>query len=301
MVEEEDDGPAGTPAWMATFADLMSLLMCFFVLLLSFSEMDVQKFKEMAGSMALAFGVQQQFELDSIPKGTSVIALEFSPGKTVDTIEETIQQVTDDQRDQSIRVGENAITEAELEAQLEAKVAELIEETAADAEKLEELLAEEIDEGKVDVETEGRTIKVRIREKGSFPSGSATLATDFIPVIDKIRNSLVEIPGTVAIEGHTDNVPIRRGRYKTNWALASGRALSVTHELLKNNVLDDERMMVVGFADTQPFTSNDTSDGRASNRRVEIVIRQRISDEEADELDQLRDVNPDALKVLGID
>jgi chemotaxis protein MotB len=81
-MEEEacPECPAGIPAWVMTFADLMSLLMCFFVLLLSFSEMDALKFKRLAGSMAQAFGVQNQLDVDDIPKGTSIIAQEFSPG-----------------------------------------------------------------------------------------------------------------------------------------------------------------------------------------------------------------------------
>ena len=78
--DEEDSGPAGSPAWMATFADLMSLLMCFFVIILSFSELDVIKYKQIAESMKDAFGVQQKMELTSIPKGTSVVATEFQPG-----------------------------------------------------------------------------------------------------------------------------------------------------------------------------------------------------------------------------
>ncbi len=77
--EDDDEGPPGAPAWMATFADLMSLLMCFFVLLLSFSELDVQKYKQIAGSMKNAFGVQNQVKVMDIPKGTSIIAQEFSP------------------------------------------------------------------------------------------------------------------------------------------------------------------------------------------------------------------------------
>lgn len=72
--------PPGLPLWMGTFADLMSLLMCFFVLLLSFSEMDVLKFKQIAGSMKFAFGVQNRLEVKDIPKGTSIIAQEFRPG-----------------------------------------------------------------------------------------------------------------------------------------------------------------------------------------------------------------------------
>ena len=86
--------PPGAPLWLATFADLMSLLMCFFVLLLSFSEMDVMKFKQIAGSMKYAFGVQNKVEVKDIPKGTSVIALEFRPGRPDPTPIEIINQQT---------------------------------------------------------------------------------------------------------------------------------------------------------------------------------------------------------------
>jgi chemotaxis protein MotB len=162
-MSDEDDSPSGSPAWMATFADLMSLLMCFFVLLLSFAEMDVEKFKQIAGSMKVAFGVQNQFELEDIPKGTSVVATEFSPGQTSDTPLDTIQQITDETTDPSLRVGGGGASDAELEELLEAKVAALLAETETDAEKLKEMLEDEVQTGKVVVESEGRTITVRIR------------------------------------------------------------------------------------------------------------------------------------------
>lgn len=90
------------PGWLATFADLMSLLMCFFVLLLSFSEMDVQKYKRVAGSMKFAFGVQREVQSKQIPKGTSIIAQEFSAGKPVPTIVKSVQQITTDQYKQNL-------------------------------------------------------------------------------------------------------------------------------------------------------------------------------------------------------
>lgn len=297
----DDDGPSGSPAWMATFADLMSLLMCFFVLLLSFAEMDVEKFKQIAGSMKVAFGVQNEFELEDIPKGTSVVATEFSPGQTSDTPIETIQQVSEQITDPSLRVGEGELEDSEAEELLQQKITALLAETKSDAEKLQEMLEDEVQTGKVDVESDGRTITVRIREQGSFQSGSATLNTDFVPVMARIRDALTEIPGTISIEGHTDNTPLRGGRFESNWGLSSSRALSVTHELLREGLLKDDRMMVVGFADTRPFTFNDTVEGRASNRRVEIVIRQGIEDAEESEIKSIRELNPDALEILGIE
>ncbi len=286
---------------MATFADLMSLLMCFFVLLLSFSEMDVEKFKQIAGSMQNAFGVQNDMRLDDIPRGTSVVALEFSPGETTPSPVETIQQVTDQSFDNTLEVTRAEEPDVDVEEMLEAKIAALLAETEEDADELKEQLKDEIETGKVDVESEGRVIVIRIREKGSFPSGSATLDDEFIPTIDRIRNALGDIPGTVAVEGHTDNVPLRGGRYESNWGLSASRALSVTHKLIESGQLDEERMMVAGFSDTRPFTFNDTSEGRAMNRRVEIVIRQGLEESDEADLETLREANPDALDILGLE
>ena len=299
--DDEDTGRPPLPRWIATFADLMCLIACFFVLLLSFSEMEAQKFKQIAGSMAFAFGVQREIALDDIPRGTSIIAQEFSPGQTRQTPLDTVRQVARDTLQQSLRIGENSLETSPLVEELQRRVAALLAETEADADKLRQMLADEVQTGKVDVESEGRVIVLRIRELGSFPLGSATLNRAFIPVMGRIREALGDVPGTLSIEGHTDNLPVRGGPYESNWDLSSGRALSVTHELLRDGDLDDERMMVVGFADTHPFTSNDTAAGRASNRRVEIVIRQGIDDSEESDFEALRDINPEALELLGID
>jgi chemotaxis protein MotB len=289
---------------MATFADLMSLLMCFFVLLLSFSEMDVEKYKQIAGSMKLAFGVQNRVKVDDIPKGTSVIAREFSPGKPEPTIMDTINQVTEQNTENSLQVGNPdapELDEKQTRELLEKKVEALLEETKEDAEELREILAQEVQTGKVDIETEGRSIIVRIRENGSFPSGSATLNADFLPVMDRLREALVEIPGTIAVEGHTDDVPISGGRFRSNWDLSASRALSVTHELLKSGELPNDRLMVVGYAETEPFTNNESPEGRAMNRRVELVIRQSLEDSRQEDLDVIRKANSDVVDVLELD
>ena len=92
----------GAPAWVTTFADLMSLLMCFFVLLLSFSEMDLNKYKQVAGSMRNAFGVQREIKTMAMPKGTSVIAQEFSPGRPSPTPLNVIRQNSIDDTKQTL-------------------------------------------------------------------------------------------------------------------------------------------------------------------------------------------------------
>lgn len=384
----------GLPPWVMTFADLMTLLMCFFVLLLSFAEMDIQKFKQVAGSMKMAFGVQRDIKVKEMPKGTSVIAREFSPGRPTptpmdevrqNTIDETRQTleftdaITNTTEEASMDAGEQdsgaetapiqmhtereqsdaammesgnteeelqklaemirqmnldleALTETlenpvpadrqELEtiakaaAGIEEQVAEIIDpdreeveaqeheapetpetsespespespankQTQADAEKLLQALAPEIEQGLVSVETLGDKIVLRIKEKGSFPSGSSELKGGFMPVIVKLRDSLNSIEGKVVVAGHTDNVPIKTARFRSNWELSSSRAVTVVHELLENSSLDQKRFAVEGHGDAHPIVANDTEENRAINRRVELTI---IQGEEADQVSDM--------------
>lgn len=272
--EEEEDSP-GSPAWMATFADLMSLLMTFFVLLLSFSEMDVQKYKLVAGSMKNAFGIQQEVVATKNPSGSEALLENYlQEAPTVDSSE---------------------VKKADMLKMLE----QLMAETAVDIEKLEEVLKEEIQGGFIDLESGFRSITIRIKEKGSFDSGSADLQLEFVPVMAKLRNVLVEIEGKITVEGHTDDVYISTVRFASNWALSSARALSVGHELLREDILDSDRFVISGFSDTVPYADNETPEGRASNRRVEIIIRQPISAEIGTELRAMSGSDEELQKLLN--
>jgi len=299
--EAEEEEESTGPGWLATFADLMSLLLCFFVLLLSFSEMDLQRYQQIAGSMKMAFGVQRAVRAEQIPEGTSIIAQEFSPGKTEPTPLDTIRQQTRENLDNRLEVGQEEITpnlnSDQTRELLEAKVSSLLEETQADAEALRQLLADEIAAGQVEVESEGRMITVRIKEKGSFPSGSDRINTDFRPVIDSIGKALGQIAGDIAVEGHTDDVPVVGDRIRSNWDLSANRALSVAHEMMEQPELDSSRLMVAGYADTRPLEPNETAEGRASNRRVEIIIRQPV-DDEVEEIMQEQSEEASALEIL---
>jgi len=269
MIDYLDDepGPAGAPAWMATFADLMSLLMCFFVLLLSFSEIDVQKYKVMAGEMKHAFGIQQEVIADENPSGSE------------QTVENLLQQ----------NGGETADPAAALRQATLERIQQLVAETSADVATLREALAAEEGNGMLDIESGFRTITIRIKEKGSFASGSAELDANFVPVMARLRDSLLEVEGLISVEGHTDDIDIATARFGSNWALSSARALSVAHELLRDGVIDAGRFQVVGFADTRPHLDNATEEGRVGNRRVELVIRQAVDAETAAGLQQLED------------
>ncbi|MCB1683934.1 MAG: OmpA family protein, partial [Pseudomonadales bacterium] len=144
----------------------------------------------------------------------------------------------------------------------------------------------------LEVETRGRNIIVRVKEHGSFESGSASLTADFKPVLRIIQDVLKETDGLIVVEGHTDSQPIATSRFRSNWELSSGRAVSVAHGLFSDGRLAESRFSIAGYADTRPLVSNETPAGRARNRRVEIVIKQGLGDEVKEELEVLRAEDP---------
>ncbi|MDO6475055.1 flagellar motor protein MotB [Alteromonas sp. 1_MG-2023] len=285
--------PPGLPAWMGTFADLMSLLMCFFVLLLSFSEMDVLKFKQIAGSMKFAFGVQNKIEVKDIPKGTSVIAMEFRPGRPDPTPIETIQQQTIDMTQPTLefQAGDEDSSggrQTQRGSQRGGQAQQTASDSAASSsqssdkeqdnemmKKVAEQLQKEVADGSIEMESLGQQLTIRIRENGSFSAGSAFLQPQFKPVLRKIGNLLAEMPGEIEISGHSDGQHIANELYRSNWDLSAQRAVAVAEEIRKAPGFDESRMSVTGLADTKPLVENAaTADDRARNRRVEININQ---------------------------
>jgi len=126
----------------------------------------------------------------------------------------------------------------------------------------------------IQIETQSDSIVIRIREKGSFPSGTALFDPAFQQVLNKLRDAMQDVEGTIAVAGHTDDIPISTSLYRSNWDLSSARAVSVVHALLEGGTLDVARFVVEGHGDAHPLVPNDTSENRAQNRRVEVTIRQ---------------------------
>ena len=298
-----DDNPPpkpaakGAPGWVTTFADLMSLLMCFFVLLLAFSEMDVLKFKQLAGSMREAFGVQREIKAKEIPKGTSIIAREFSPGRPDPTLLVSVRQHTVDDLQQNLRVADETRDDQSTigeTAKAPVTVPDGTDEQSAlgapapryevDASDVKEALAEDIEMGMVDVATLGERIIIRIRERGSFPSGAADLMPAFEPVLARIGAVLTQTRGRIVIAGHSDDVPISTARFRSNWELSASRAVSVVEHLAVVTRVERERFLIEGHADTAPLAPNDSAENRALNRRVEIVIVRGEADVDGGEI-----------------
>ncbi len=293
MSDDFDECPEcepGLPAWMATFADLMALLMCFFVLLLSFSEMDALKFKRLAGSMRNAFGVQAELNVNEIPKGTSIIAQEFSPARPDPTPLNVIRQDTiSDLKDSLEVLCQDTMTMQETaqgeDGQLTRRIVvpdeQLQKEVQEEAQRIAEALSDVIADGLLQIETVNQTIIIRVKEQ-SFGEGTDFVADAYLPILDRVRDLLVTVPGSISVEGHTDNVPIATARFRNNWLLSSARALSVAEYLWAAPEMPEDRFTIVGHGSTEPIASNETPEGRATNRRVEIIVRKDNPDFQGD-------------------
>lgn len=279
MTEEYEDDDVeqskGLPGWMATFADMMALLMCFFVLLLSYSEMDVEKFKRVAGEMKNAFGVQNEIDLDQTPLGETPIFDNFTPQSgepdPIDIIEQSTVDSSQQYIDRSVR--ERILEEALMSAQQRYEQ-EVERRGQEQMDRLETALKSELEQGLLELERNGQQITFRILEQGSFSSASAFLQPRFKPIIAKITGLLNDIPGQVTVSGHTDDQPVNREMFDSNWDLSAQRALAVATQMRSVNDFDISRMTVSGHASNEPLNDAKTQLARQANRRVEIVVNQ---------------------------
>jgi len=250
-VPEEDKG---APRWVVTFGDLMSLLLCFFVLLLSFSEMDRQKYKMVAGSMAKAFGIQRKEKDTESPKGATMVSLSFDQ-----------DMIPQHKREEYISM-QSVETTADDYATMEAM--------KALGEELKEALEGKLKglEDKVEIEVEGNQTIIRLQGGATFDSGRANIKLPMVPILREIGLRLKDTEGDIIVAGHTDNVPIIGGRFETNLKLSIGRAAEVAEFMIDKIGIPPERISTMGFGKYRPAYSNDTADGREKNRRVEIVL-----------------------------
>ncbi|MFG6175652.1 flagellar motor protein MotB [Halomonas sp. THAF12] len=255
---------SGVASWMVTYADLMSLLMCFFVLLLSFAEIDAERFERLAGELARAFGVQREVPAEQIPMGTSPAFDRFAPGRPQPTPLEQVRQSTSEERPR------HDTFRGTLETTQDQRMRAVSREVAV-------LLEDAVAKGQVRVEADEQRIVMRIQEQSTFRSGEARVLAPFAELLGQISEVLVDVPGRLEVDGHTDDVPIGDSRYASNWDLSAARAASVANVLMDNPRMDPQRLVVRGFADTRPLVEEPTAQARARNRRVEITIDLGVS------------------------
>lgn len=268
MAKRKPDEPPKGAAWMNTFADLMNLLLCFFVLLFSMSSVNETKYNELVASMNSTFSI---FDAGASAIGDGVlISNGVSQLNELDEYINSTGKAADSEVDsQDFEEHENSAKEME----------EIIaEQNLKNNELLAELVEEVVDESNMadQIEVDFTSQYVQLTMKGAilFDSGSTEIKEASLPILDKV-GAILERYGsntTVEIEGHTDNIPISSALYASNEELSSARALSVFYYLLDHTSLDPLMLKHAGMGDRVPIADNATEEGRSKNRRVEIRI-----------------------------
>ena len=243
------DGHENHERWLVSYADFITLLFAFFVVMFASSQTDKSKAKQISEAVVTA-----------LEHGTSV-------GMTPAVAK--ILGGTVDDKGQG-----NAQMKGPGGAQRAAKEAppEDIMELGPSMKVLSHELEAEIKSGKVEINLEPRGLVVSLKQTAFFPSGGDEIDPQTYPIMGKLSVALKGVSNPLRIEGHTDSVPIHSPRFRSNWELSAARSIAMMELLSKRFGIPENRLAIVGFADTSPEASNDTPEGRAKNRRVDIVI-----------------------------
>ncbi len=252
--------------WMMTFADLMTLLLCFFVLMLSFSQMDLRRFEEVSGSMREAFqgaATSKAHPLPSTPD--QIISIDY--GNTLVGLDRNSEQQDNFEHQASDGTSDDSLEK--LYQQLNSNFKPEIEQ------QIMQLL----------LDLNAQQLVIRLKEGTSFASGSGFLQPQFESLLRELAPFFKEIPGRISVTGHADNLPITDEMYENNAELSVARAIAVSRVLM--NASPIPHLSIQGMGTTQPIADNDTMAGRELNRRVEITITQGSA-----ELAELPNVTP---------
>ncbi len=263
-VKRKPDEVKPGAAWMNTFADLMNLLLCFFVLLFSMSTVDAQKFELVAASFAQTFSI---FSAGATAIGDGILV-----SNGVSQLNELDDYIS-------------SMGYASKESEAKDEFDEVADEQLKESEQLSEKVEESVKEAKLDkdIDIDFTTQYVSLTLNGAllFDSGSATIKEDAYPILDKIGVILQKYgESLIEIEGHTDNVPIHNTQFANNNELSSARALSVFDYLLETTNLNPANIKHTGRGEYVPIDDNTTPEGRSKNRRVEIRIYHTLSNYE---------------------
>ena len=260
----------GAPAWQSTFADLMNLLLCFFVLLFSMSTVDAKKFEMIAASFSETFSI---FDAGATAIGDGVL---ISNG--VSQLNELEQYINSTGKTAESDSEVNEMDEFEaMAAQMEAAKMAASEELA---EKVQEAVSESSMDKDIDITFTSQYVQLTLKGSILFDSGKSELKQEAMPIVQKVGVILERYAeSTIEVEGHTDNVPINTAKYPNNDVLSSYRALSMFEYLVQNTSLDPAKLKHSGRGEYMPVADNSTPEGRAKNRRIEIKIYNTLSGE----------------------
>ena len=245
--EEEHEN---SERWLVSYADFITLLFAFFVTMYAISRVDEKKLGSVVESLQRALGSNVFMQasrpepgvLHSASRPIDVTLVQASAEKEQGAGKEDFEKLA---REIQKKMEEGA---KEKESQGEASLSQL----------------------KFIIEKRG--LVLRFSERFFFDSGEASIHPQVIPLLNALAQSLQELPNHIRIEGHTDSVPIRTPKFPSNWELSTARATSIVHYLLTHHKFEANRLSAAGYGEFRPIVSNQTSEGRSQNRRVDIVI-----------------------------
>ena len=231
--------------WLVSYADFITLMFAFFVVMFASSHADKERVQQFSEAMSKALDEGR----------ISARVLQMLGGAPAH------------------RPSGNGW----LDSGRERKPAEKLAELTPAMKQLTGELQDEIRKGKLHIALEPRGLVISLKEAAFFPSGDATVTPDGYPTISRLAETIRRLPNPVRLEGHTDAIPIRNGRFASNWHLSAGRSIAML-ELLKDRFeIPAARLAAVGYAETIPVDTNDTPEGRAKNRRVDVTILNEMS------------------------
>ncbi|WP_195573547.1 OmpA/MotB family protein [Paenibacillus sp. 1001270B_150601_E10] len=290
---------SGTPEqhdrWLITYADLITLLMIFFVVMYAMSQVDATKYQSLSETLQVSFKSNPQ--QGALSGGPSLL----EGGSTTDNtgqLDPSEGGSEPDQTDQGAVGKEGSDSNGQSNQQDKSEndlsnkdkavmVGEITEKDLAYRKQEEQLqhvknmVQAYIDENKLEnaitvIDSE-KGIEIRLSDSLLFALGQSELTAQAEPTLSKLASLFEKLDTTISIEGHTDNVPMSPGsRFKDNWALSAERALSVLRYFVKEESLKQEQFQIAGYGETRPVDTNETADGRKKNRRVEIIILRTI-------------------------
>lgn len=245
--EEPQEEPENHERWLLTYSDMITLLLGLFIMLYAMSNVDKDKYAQVATAMSNAFGASGSKIIQQAESGNTIINDFPMPSKSPSGQSET-----------GNKNGGNQKTEQQMMDDL--------------AQRIQKYVSEKGLRSQIKVDNLERGVVIRVESSYFFQSGSDSISVGTRKKIDDIGVYLKNLPNYIRVEGHTDNVPISNKKYDTNWNLSTARATKVVNVLTKDLKFNQSRLAAVGYGETRPIAPNNNAANKAKNRRVEIVV-----------------------------
>ena len=248
MARKKSHEHANHERWLVSYADFITLLFAFFVVMFASSQTDHAKVKQVSESVQKAFSQNQISAMVNAILGGTVD--EKGPGNAM---------MHGPGGEKPLKPGPNPTPELKQDLLPSLRI-------------LTKQLAPEIASGKISISMQARGLVISFRQAALFPSGQTEIAPGSYDSVGKVAEAILRIPNQVRLEGHTDSVPIHNARFRSNWDLSAARSIALLELLVGRFHVPDARLSIGGYADNDPAADNSTEEGRAQNRRVDIVI-----------------------------